>query len=175
VLPQSGMSVEFVRSLSQIVEECSVLPGFDLEFGLVLLHFFLVIVSVIEFFEKYFVVITWCFPVFSVFLSLPFVFGDVDRWRNPVIGLDLDRFDAVSEVIGLGCPRFLVLLGFDLELCKVLVSKLVRLIIRYFTDFLVSVFLPFVFGDVDRWLNPVIGLGLDRFDAVSEVIDLWCP
>jgi hypothetical protein len=115
------------------------------------------------------------FTDFLVFVFLPFVFGDVDRWLNLVIGLDLDRFDAVAEVIGLGCPWFLVLLGFDLELCTVLVSKLVRLIIRYFTDFLVFVFLPFVFGDVDRWLNPVIGLGLDRFDAVSEVIDLWCP
>jgi hypothetical protein len=53
------------------------------------------------------------------------VFGDVDRLLNQVIGPDPDRFNAVTEVIDLGCPWYLVLLGFDLELCRVLVSKLV--------------------------------------------------
>ena len=148
---------------------------FDLECELVLLYFFLVTVSVIEFFETCFVMIAWDFPVFSVFLILPFVFGDVDRLLNQVIGLDLDRFDAVAEVIGLGCPWCWMLLGFDLELCRVLVSELVRLIIRCFTDFSVFVFLPFVFGDVDRVLNQVSEPGPDRFDVVKEVFDLGCP
>jgi hypothetical protein len=103
------------------------------------------------------------------------VFGDVDRLLNQVIGPDPDRFDAVTGMINLGCPWCLVLLGFDLELCRVLVSKLVRLIIRCFTDFPVFVVLPFVFGDVDRLLNQVIGPGLDRFDAVIEVINLGYP
>jgi hypothetical protein len=67
-----------------------------------------------------------CFTDFSVFVVLPFVFGDVDRLLNQVIGPDPDRFDAVSEVIDLGCPWYLVLLGFDLELCRVMVNWLVK-------------------------------------------------
>jgi hypothetical protein len=115
------------------------------------------------------------FTDFSVFVFLPFVVGGVDRLLNQVIGPGPDRFDAVTEVIDLGCPWYLVLLGFDLELCRVLVSKLVRLIIRCFTDFPVFVILPFVFGDVDRLLNQVIGPGPDRFDAVTGMINLGCP
>jgi hypothetical protein len=139
-----------------------VLLGFDLELCRVLV-------------SKLVRLIIRCFTDFPVFVILPFVFGDVDRLLNQVIGPDPDRFDAVTEMINLGCPWCLVLLGFDLELCRVLVSKLVRLIIRCFTDFPVFVVLPFVFGDVDRLLNQVIGPGPDRSDAVIEVINLGYP
>jgi hypothetical protein len=43
------------------------------------------------------------------------VVGGVDRLLNQVIGPGPDRFDAVTEVIDLGCPWYLVLLGFDVE------------------------------------------------------------
>jgi hypothetical protein len=71
-----------------------------------------------EFFEKYSVTIKWYFSFFLVVLVLilPFVFGDVDRLLNPVIGLDLDRLGAVTGMIDLGYRWRVVLLGLDLEL-----------------------------------------------------------
>jgi hypothetical protein len=69
--------------------------------------------------------IIWC-STDLVFVFLPFVFGGVGRWLNLVIGLDFDRFNAVMGVIDLGCPRYLVLLGFDLELCRVMVNRLIK-------------------------------------------------
>jgi hypothetical protein len=56
-----------------------------------------------------------------------------------------------------------------------LVSQLIWLVIRYFTDFLVFVVLPFVYGDVDRWLNQMIGPVPDRFDTVTDEIGLVFP
>jgi hypothetical protein len=74
--------------------------------------------------SKLFRLIIWCFTEFLVFVFLPFVSGDVDQWLNLMIGLDLNRVNAVAGVIDLGFPWCLVLLGLDLELCRVLVSRL---------------------------------------------------
>jgi hypothetical protein len=52
------------------------------------------------------------------------VYGDVDRLLNQMIGLVLDRFDIVADEIGLEFAS--VLLGFDLELCKIVMNWLVK-------------------------------------------------